>query len=168
MRRLPLAMRDDHRPKQELVHEITGLRKQVSDLKEAMTARRRVEDALRASEELLRALTDGAPVGLCLFRQDGTLLGANRPFARMLGYESAAELQAVGGVLGVFATPEERARALCTDSDDVIEALFRQKDGCRRPRPVLRAQLAGNQGLTLAVFESLPERFPSSFPSTSA
>ena len=40
-------MRDNHRPKQELVHEITGLRKQVSDLKEAIAARRRVEDALR-------------------------------------------------------------------------------------------------------------------------
>ena len=39
-------MRDEHRPKQELIHEVTGLRKQVVDLKEAMTARRRVEDAL--------------------------------------------------------------------------------------------------------------------------
>jgi PAS domain-containing protein len=73
-------MRDEHRPKQELLHEIAGLRKQVVDLKEAMTARRRVEDALRDAELLLRSLTDAAPVGLCLFRHDGTLLTANRPF----------------------------------------------------------------------------------------
>src|SRR5215216_2852949 len=105
-------MRDEHRPKQELVHEVTGLRKQVLDLKDAMTARRRVEDALRGSEEMLRMLIDNAPIGLCLFRQDGTLLTANRPFARMLGYDSPAELQRVGGVLGVFATPEEQARLL--------------------------------------------------------
>src|SRR5688572_29183194 len=100
-----------HRPKQELIHEIAGLRKQVVDIKDAMTARRRVEDARRAAEGLLRSLADGAPVGLCLFPRDGTLLTANRPFARMLGYDSAAELQAVGGVLGVFACPEEQSRA---------------------------------------------------------
>jgi PAS domain S-box-containing protein len=162
-------MRDDHRPKQELVHEITGLRKQVSDLKEAMHARRRVEDALRGSEELLRALSDGAPVGLCLFRQDGTLLGANRRFARMLGYDSPAELQAVGGVLGVFASAEERSRALCPQAGGaLVETCFRLKDGCRRPHHVLRAEQPGDQGLTLAVFESLPDQFPSSFMSRPA
>src|SRR5687768_18139204 len=105
-------MRDDHRPKQELIHEIAGLRKQVVDLKEAMTARRRVEDALRTAEELLRSLADGAPVGLGLFSLDGTLLTANRPFARMLGYDSPAELQALSAVFGVFASPEEQSRTL--------------------------------------------------------
>jgi PAS domain-containing protein len=69
-------MRDNHRPKQDLIHEVTGLRKQILDLKEAMVARRRVEDALRNAEALLRSLTDGAPVGLCLFRRDGTPLTA--------------------------------------------------------------------------------------------
>jgi PAS domain S-box-containing protein len=156
-------MRDEHRPKYELVHEITGLRKQVSDLRESMIARRRVEDAIRASEELLRTLTDGAPIGLCLFRQDGTLVGANRPFARMLGYDSPAELQAVGSVLGVFATPEERSRALCASAPGVIiETLFRQKDGCRRAHSVLRGEVASDQALTLAVFDHslAPPTFP--------
>src|SRR3977135_2483425 len=74
---LHLVMRDEHRPKQELVHEMTGLRKQVLDLKDAMTARRRVEDALRAAMALLHTLIDNAPAGLCLFRRDGTLLTAN-------------------------------------------------------------------------------------------
>jgi hypothetical protein len=55
-------MRDEHRPRQELIHEIAGLRKQVIDLKEAMIARR-------------------------LFRRDGALLIANRTFARLLGYD---------------------------------------------------------------------------------
>src|SRR3954464_9121512 len=108
-------MRDEHRSKQELVHELTGLRKQVLDLKDAITTRRRVEDALRATDDLLHTLIDDAPVGLCLFRRDGTLLTANRPFARMLGYESPAELQRVGGVLGVFANPEEQAKLLASE-----------------------------------------------------
>ena len=162
-------MRDEHRPKQELVHEITGLRKQVADLKDAMTARRRVEDALRATEGRLRALADGAPVGLCLFRPDGTLLGANRPFARMLGYDSPAELQAVGSVLGVFASAEERSRTLSrSGSPEIVEAVFRRKDGCRRAHPVLRSESPSDQGFTLAVFDSSPGLRLSSFLSHSA
>jgi PAS domain-containing protein len=124
-------MRDEHRPKQELIHEITGLRKQILDLKEAMTARRRVEDALREAESLLRALTDNAPVGLCLFRRDGALLTANRPFATMLGYDSPAELQRVGGVLGVFASREEQIRMLGPSSGASGSACFRHKSGSR-------------------------------------
>jgi PAS domain S-box-containing protein len=153
-------MRDEHRPKQELVHEIAGLRKQVGDLKDAMTARRRVEDALRGSEDLLRSLTDGAPVGLCLFRRDGSLLTANRPFARMLGYDSPAELQAVGAVLGVFASRDEQTRAF--GSPEVAgrrfhDALFRRKDGCRQYHRTIVAE--GVEGaVSLAVFERFPLR----------
>jgi PAS domain S-box-containing protein len=151
-------MRDEHRPKQELIQEIAGLRKQVVDLKDAMTARRRVEDALRDSESLLRSLADGAPVGLCLFRRDGTLLTANRPFARMLGYESPAELQAVGGVLGVFASREEQSRAFdLPESADrsFHDAWFRRKDGCQQYHRTIVAE--GFEGaVSLAVFHQVP------------
>jgi PAS domain S-box-containing protein len=148
-------MRDEHRPKQELVHELTGLRKQVLDLKDAMTARRRVEDALRATEELLRTLIDNAPVGLCLFRRDGTLLTANRPFARMLGYESPAELQRVGGVLGVFASPEEQARLLASDCCGRQGTLFRHKSGTRSCLEVMAAAGSEPESAVLIVFDPL-------------
>ena len=115
---LRLAMRDEHRPKQDLIHEVTGLRKQVLDLRDAMTARRRVEEALRDAETVLRSLIDGAPVGLCLFRRDGTPLTSNRPFARMLGYDSPAELVRIGVVLGIFATPEEWGRLLASSRSE--------------------------------------------------
>ena len=152
-------MRDEHRPKQELIHEIAGLRKQVGDLREAMTARRRIEDALRDAQGLLRSLTDDAPVGLCLFRRDGTLLTANRPFARLLGYDSPAELQAVGGVLGFFASPEEQSRALGTirsKDGGVEQACFRTKEGCRRAHIMLAAESAEQQGIVVAVFQHPP------------
>jgi PAS domain S-box-containing protein len=163
-------MRDEHRPKQDLVHEITGLRKQVVDLKEEMIARRRVEDALRAAEALLRTLTDNAPVGLGLFRPDGTLLAANRPFARMLGYDTPAELQALSAVLGVFATPEEQTRALDGASTGEImrDALFRRKDGCRRTHAIITGEATEEQAVTLAVFEGSPAAPLSRFPTTSA
>jgi PAS domain S-box-containing protein len=163
-------MRDDHRPKQELIHEITGLRKQVGDLKEAMTARRRVEDALRGTEALLRSLADGAPVGLCLFRVDGTLLTANRRFARMLGYESPAELQALGAVLGVFATPEEQARALDPSRAGAAfrQTLFRSKDGCRRSHTVVAGTRGEDHAMTLAVLDATPDHMITPFPAPSA
>jgi PAS domain S-box-containing protein len=160
-------MRDEHRPKQELIQEITGLRKQVVDLKEAMTARRRVEDALRTAEALLRNLADGAPVGLGLFSLDGTLLTANRPFARMLGYDSPAELQALAAVFGVFASPEEQSRTLGS-AGAPHEALFRRKDGCRRTHPVLAGESPGEQAVTLAVFDVSPDRLNPPFRTTSA
>lgn len=162
-------IRDDHRPKQELVHEITGLRKQVLDLKDAMTARRRVEDALRNAETLLRNLSDGAPVGLGLFRDDGTLLAANRPFALMLGYDSPAELQALSAVCGVFASPEDQSRALrpTGGSDAARHALLRRKDGCRRSHPVLAGQRSAEHEVTLVVFETRDTLTPP-FPTPSA
>jgi PAS domain S-box-containing protein len=163
-------MRDEHRPKQELIHEITGLRKQVVDLKEAMVERRRIEDALRTAETMLRALADGAPVGLALFRLDGTLMTANRPLARMLGYDSPAELQALAAVFGVFATAEEQSRAIGSVTSDARfrEALFRRKDGCRRTHPVLVGQSPEGHAVTLAVFECAAGHLSPPFPTNSA
>jgi PAS domain-containing protein len=105
-------MRDQHRPKQELCDEVTALRKQVADLKAEMVVRRRVEDALRLSEEHLRDLADSAPAGLCIIRPGGTVRSANLPFARLLGYDSASELQRLSEVLGIFAGREELERVL--------------------------------------------------------
>jgi PAS domain-containing protein len=154
-------MRDEHRPKQDLIHEVTGLRKQILDLKDAMLARRRVEDALRATEAILRSLTDGAPVGLFLFRRDGTPLSANGRFAHMLGYDTPAELQRIGGVLGVFASPEEQARVLGsvgngTGNGSLPAVLFRSKSGARLSLRVMSADCVEHNSVALAVFDRQP------------
>jgi PAS domain-containing protein len=151
-------MRDDHRPKHELIHEITGLRKQVVDLKDAMMARRRVEDALREREGIARALADGAPVGLGLFRTDGTLLAVNRSLASMLGYDSPADLMAIAPVLGVFATAEEQSSTLNASGPAPgrpRRACFRTKAGFRQQHTVLAARPAEpeQEVVALAVFD---------------
>jgi PAS domain S-box-containing protein len=151
-------MRDHHRPKQDLVNEVVGLRKQVADLREAMAARRRVEDALRHSEEQLRALIDGSPVGLCLFQPEGVPLAANRPFARLLGYDSPAELLNVGGVLGLFASRDEQARVvgLVTGGGECSgEVLFRRKNGGHRASWVMGAGCREPDAIILVVLEEL-------------
>ncbi len=153
-------MRDQHRPKQDLINEVTALRKQVADLKEAMTARRRVEDALRTSEEQLRALADTVPVGLCLFRNNGSPVVTNRPFARLLGYESPAELLRVADVLGVFANREEEARVLAMVSrgqERVGGVIFRRKDGSRNAFGVIGTVCGEPPAIALVVLERQPQ-----------
>jgi PAS domain-containing protein len=148
-------MHDAHRSKHELVHEITGLRKQIVDLKEAMTARRRVEDALRETESTLRGLADGAPVGLGLFDLKGTLIAANRTLATMLGYDSPADLLAIVTVLGLFMGTEDQTVALAAGSDSAPRTVwFRLKSGCREAHPVLsrRCSDPDHGGIGIAVF----------------
>ena len=118
---------------------------------------------------MLRALSDGAPVGLGLFREDGTLISANQPFAHMLGYDSPAELQALSAVCGVFASPEEQSRALLPSSgtETARHALFRRKDGCRRLHAVLAGQRSPDRAVTLAVFDTRDNVRPP-FPAPSA
>lgn len=149
-------MRDQHRPKQDLINEVVALRKQVADLKEATAARRRVEDALRHAEEQLRALLDCAPVGLCLLRPDGVPISANGPFARMLGYESPAELLSVSPVLGTFAGVAERARVLALfegKEERVGEVLLRRKDGGSHAAWLMGAVCRAPDAIALVVLE---------------
>jgi PAS domain S-box-containing protein len=153
-------MRDQHRPKQDLINEVTALRKQVADLKEAMAARRRVEDALRQSEEQLRSLADAVPVGLCLFRRNGSPLMANRPFARLLGYESPSELLRVADALGVFANREEESRVLTMveqGQERVTGVIFRRKDGTRQAFGVIGAVWGDPPAVAMVVLERQPQ-----------
>jgi PAS domain S-box-containing protein len=136
-------MRDQHRPKEELVAEVIGLRKQVADLKAEGVARRRVEEALRAAEEQYRLLVECAAVGICRVSASGTLLLGNSALAELLGYASRAELVEVGKVLGLFAGHEEERRVLAAlpaaGEAGAVEAEWRLKDGT--PLPVrLRAR----------------------------
>jgi len=153
-------MRDQHRPKQDLINEVTALRKQIADLREAMAARRRVEDALRQSEEQLRSLADAVPVGLCLFRPNGSPLAANRPFARLLGYETPAELLRMGDALGVFATRDEEARVLTVmkrGQDRVTGAIFLRKDGTRQAFGVIGCTTGDPPTIAVVILERQPQ-----------
>jgi PAS domain S-box-containing protein len=143
-------MRDQHRSKQELCDEVAGLRKQVADLKAEMVIRRRVEDALRHSEEQLRALADSAPAALCIVRPGGTVRVANLPFARLLGYDSAAELQRLSEAFGLFAAAEELGRVLQLREQGVT-ARFRRKDGSSLAGGVVGGPCVEGDGVALAV-----------------
>jgi PAS domain-containing protein len=132
-------MRDQHRDKGDLINELNNLRKQVADLKQAAAERRRLEDALRREEALLRELIDRAPVRLCLMAPTGAPLIASASFARMLGYSSPGELVRVSGEpgallpSGVAGNPEpgggHRVALRRRDGTDLSALAFRSGGG---------------------------------------
>ncbi|HEY7612433.1 MAG TPA: PAS domain-containing protein [Gemmatimonadales bacterium] len=152
-------MRDQYRSKQELCDELANLRKQVADLKAEMVIRRRVEDALRHSEEQLRALGDSSPTGLCLLRADGMVRVANLPFARLLGYESVSELQRLSETLGLFAGPADLpgVLAMVQEGEHRKDVGFRRKDGSSRSLGVIGTRCREGNGVAIAVLEPAGE-----------
>ena len=58
-----------------------------AQLKEEVAKRKRMEMALRESEQRFRALADGAPFGLVLINQDGTFQYINPKFRELFGYD---------------------------------------------------------------------------------
>lgn len=72
-----------------------------------LTQRRRVEEALRESEERLRATFSQAAVGFAVADLDGRFLQLNRKFCDILGY-SAAELQKL--TFADLTHPDDRER----------------------------------------------------------
>ena len=57
-----------------------------------VTERKRVEEALRASDQLFHSGFDDSPTGMALTGLDGRLVEVNAAFARMLGFEDPAQL----------------------------------------------------------------------------
>jgi PAS domain S-box-containing protein len=95
------AIREDER--------ITGYLGMATDISE----RKEVEEQLRASEQRLRALFEGAPIGVFRTTLDGRFLQVNNAQATMFGFASPQEMMAVinpaGSAANLWVSPEERA-----------------------------------------------------------
>jgi PAS domain-containing protein len=143
---------NNHSSKHTLSVEVVALRKQVNDLKDAAVVRRRVEDALRLSEEKCRALVEDAPVGLAHIPGSRQPLRVNAVFAALLGYADAAEFRTRGGLTSLFATDEARLRLVSSATDDVqhISINVRHRDGDLRTLDVLVRRSSDGDGVVLA------------------
>jgi PAS domain S-box-containing protein len=100
-----------------------------------ITERRRVEDELRRSEAVYRALVDHAPYGIYLSSLDGRLLSVNPALVDMLGYGSERELLGVSVLDELCAEPETCGALLerlqRSEPVDNVEMDWRRKDGRR-------------------------------------
>ncbi len=75
-------MDDRNKTRDELIHEINDLRRQLDDL-------RLSQKALKENEKNLRALFDAIPESVCLMKPDGGVLAVNRPFAERLNTDES-------------------------------------------------------------------------------
>ncbi len=87
---------------------------------------------LRESEQRYRTLFERNPAGMCLTLADGRIVDCNEAFARMLGFERAADVLAVNA--GAFyAQPKEREQILerikAVGTAVNVELQFRRRDG---------------------------------------
>ncbi|HMK47962.1 MAG TPA: PAS domain S-box protein, partial [Methanocella sp.] len=96
-----------------------------------ITDRKRVEEALKESEERFRVLSETSPVGIGVGSWDGKIVYTNPVYDRILGYDP-------GELIGrrsadVYWNPEERMSWYQTWIDEGvvrnIEVQFRKKDG---------------------------------------
>jgi PAS domain S-box-containing protein len=133
--------------------EVTALRKQVSDLKEAAVERRRVETAVRASEELYRGTVDQAPVGILRLDPNGKVLLTNPAFVETLGYSSRQDFHTIGNLRGIFAEEAECRRVVeqvFSAGARRIEVRCRTRDGAVLVL-LFRAGSPSDEGVTLIV-----------------
>jgi PAS domain S-box-containing protein len=108
----------------------TGIRGVSRDV----TARRRAEEALRASEEKYRTLSDNIPVGIYRTGADprGLVMSANPAFSRMFGFKDPAEM--IGrSVVDYYVDPTSRDEfigAVAVKGEvQNYEARLKRKDG---------------------------------------
>ena len=79
-------MRDKDKKKEQLINELSVLRKRNAELEKAETERRQAEKALRESEEKFRNLADQSPSMIFIYKK-GRIVYANRKCEEMMGYK---------------------------------------------------------------------------------
>jgi PAS domain-containing protein len=143
-------------------NEVVALKKQVADLKESAVARRRVEDALRAAEELHRSTLEEAPSGILRLDRSGRLLYANLAFIKALGYQDRQDFKTIGELRGVFITDEEARRVveIAAGPPSRVVARCLRRDGCPDDLLLLVGAGTGGPGDGVTVIHSLLDRPP--------
>jgi two-component system, cell cycle sensor histidine kinase and response regulator CckA len=100
---------------------------------EDITARKRMEESLRASELQYRSLFHGAPYGICRASTDGRLLMANRALVEILGYDSIEELLSKNLETDIYVQRNEQPpiaeSVMQHNNTKGTDTLWRRKDG---------------------------------------
>ena len=109
--RLSDALESERHARQRLAGERDRLMATKQSLEMENMERRKVEAALRDSEERLRSLQDNVPVGVYRATVDGRVLAGNPAMADMLGLASVQELLALN-VPALYQDPRDRTRFL--------------------------------------------------------
>lgn len=93
----------DVNDKAEVRRQYVELQKRIAELDEAIAERRRVEQALRESEERFASLFENAPIGYQSLDEQGDIIAVNEAWCKMLGYTKE---EVLGRNFSEFLTPD--------------------------------------------------------------
>ena len=79
-------MQNRYRTREQLLNDVAGLSRRITELEKSEVERRRIEEALRQSHERYRVLAEATFEGIFL-TEEGCFLEVNDQYARMLGYD---------------------------------------------------------------------------------
>jgi len=91
-----------------------------------ITARKKMEESLRQSEEHYRTLVERMPDGVYKSTHDGKFISVNSAMVMMLGYESVEELMAIDIKTQLYFVPEDRS-SLVLENELKEMAIYRMK-----------------------------------------
>ncbi|MFH0825605.1 MAG: PAS domain S-box protein [Pseudomonadota bacterium] len=120
----------DYLPHRGETGEINGFVALITDI----SAHRRVEDALRASEAKFRCIFEAFPDAVVIAREsDGRLMDLNRGFLRVSGYTRAEALSDASSSIDLWIDPDDYRQTVTLlrkhGRVDNRRAKFRRKDG---------------------------------------
>ncbi len=103
-------------------------------------ARVEMKPGLRASEETLQGLIEASLQGVLIVSKECKPLLANQTCARIFGFESSAEIMALGSIAGLIASPAlARLDAFRTESlDGSGTTKIHEFDGVRKDGSIVR------------------------------
>ena len=123
-------------------------------------ARKRQEEALRASEARHRSLVESAVYGMYRSTVDGRFLDVNPALVQMLAYSSPEELLAVDMAREVYADPDQRAAVIEAYKESgylgTVELRWKRKDGHQITVRLSGTPFKNERGETLG-FEMIAE-----------
>ncbi len=144
-------MRDENTTSDQLDSELAALRRRVADLEAREAERKRMEEALRESEELYRTLVEISPDAITLTDLDGKIIFCNQQAALQNGCDSPEDL--VGRNSFEFIAPEDRQRAVENAPKVLQGALLKsieytvlRKDGSRFPAELYTSLVTDAEG----------------------
>ncbi|HUU81292.1 MAG TPA: PAS domain S-box protein [Acidobacteriota bacterium] len=127
-------MEDEEKTKDELLSEITGLRKEIAEREEPVTDYKQILERFRDSQERYEIFMEEAPIGICNMDISGKVTYVNRRFEELSGYSREEIVGKYRFKLGVF-PPEtleifaEQAKGRSqTEPTRLVETQFRCKD----------------------------------------
>ncbi len=116
-------MNDGEKTKKQLIAELAQARQQIAEFEDLLTREKKMEEALRRTEENFRNTLEQSPLGIRVVTSDGNLLYANPAMLHMYGYSTVDELRK---------TPE-RQRYTPDSYEKHLQRLEKRKRGQRAP-----------------------------------